>query len=223
MSDAVLQGRPFDRRRSTRTYDLAARTLGGLWFIALAVGTALPATEVAATPTQILSRSCLVLFYFILGWLLITRPPPKAQADGLGPCMAAFVGTYMPWTIVFVSHPAGGPLLDLIATGVGLLGLSMMVFTILHLGKAFSLVPQARKVVRSGPYRWLRHPLYLAEEIAVLGTALIYLSPVAIAILLSHVAVQVCRIRYEEALLRRSFPTYNDYAASTWRLIPFVW
>ena len=104
-----------------------------------------------------------------------------------------------------------------------LLGLFMIIISILHLGKAFSLIPQARNVVRSGPYRWLRHPLYLAEEIALLGTALEYFSALAFGILLLHVSVQVFRIHYEEALLRRTLPGYNDYAAMTWRMMPFFW
>lgn len=223
MSDLVLQGRPFHRLRSTQAYDLVTRLLGALWFLILAVATAWPALRLTAPPMQLLAKSCIVLFYLIMCWLLITRPPAKAQAEGLVPRLAAFIGTYMPWTVVFVSRPAGSPLLDLASTGVGLLGLCMTIITIVHLGKAFSLVPQARKVVRSGPYRWLRHPLYLAEEIVVLGTVLQFFSLTAVAILLIHVAVQVCRIHYEEALLRRSLPAYQDYAAYTWRLVPFVW
>jgi len=223
VSDIVLQGRPFWRLRSTRTYDRAIRFWGALWFLVLAVVTALPGLQIAATPTQMLARACIVLFYLILSWLLMTRPPAKSQADGLGPRVAAFAGTYMPFAIVFFCRPAGSPILDLVSTGIGLLGLFMIIISILHLGKAFSLIPQARNVVRSGPYRWLRHPLYLAEEIALLGTALEYFSALAFGILLLHVSVQVFRIHYEEALLRRTLPGYNDYAAMTWRMMPFFW
>jgi protein-S-isoprenylcysteine O-methyltransferase Ste14 len=78
-------------------------------------------------------------------------------------------------------------------------------------------------LVRSGPYRWLRHPLYVCEEIAVFGTLLQFLSPITALIFATHIGIQVCRIIYEEKLLRESFPEYRNYSASTWRLIPFVW
>src|SRR6266487_540640 len=99
----------------------------------------------------------------------------------------------------------------------------MMLVTIRHLGGSFSLVPQARSVVQTGPYRWIKHPLYLSEEIAVLGVVLQYLTPVTVIVLVLHIGVQVCRILYEEDLLRRNCPEYSTYEASRWRLIPYVW
>ena len=38
----------------------------------------------------------------LLGLLIMTRAPAKAQAEGLLPRIAAFVGTYLPWTIAFL-------------------------------------------------------------------------------------------------------------------------
>src|SRR5256885_659709 len=75
----------------------------------------------------------------------------------------------------------------------------------------------------TGPYRWVKHPLYLAEEIAILGVVLQYLTPVTVVVLVLHIGVQVCRILYEEDLLRRHCPEYSTYEASRWRLIPYVW
>jgi protein-S-isoprenylcysteine O-methyltransferase Ste14 len=99
----------------------------------------------------------------------------------------------------------------------------MTLVTIRHLGRSFSLVPQARNVVQTGPYRWIKHPLYLAEEIAVLGVVLRNLTPLTVALLVLHIGVQICRIYYEEDLLRRNCPEYSSYEASRWRLIPYVW
>ena len=78
-------------------------------------------------------------------------------------------------------------------------------------------------MVQTGPYRWIKHPLYLSEEIVVLGVVLLYLTPGTVILLILHIGVQVCRILYEEDLLRRNFPDYSSYEASRWRLIPYVW
>jgi protein-S-isoprenylcysteine O-methyltransferase Ste14 len=152
----------------------------------------------------------------------MTRSPAKAQAEGLAPRIAAFVGTYLPWTITFFGK-TDQTLPNLASAACVLIGTIMMLVTIRHLGRSFSLVPQAHSVVRTGPYRWIKHPLYLSEEIAILGAALRYLSPVTVFILVLHIGIQVCRILYEEDLLRRTFPEYSSYEASRWRLIPYVW
>src|SRR5262249_33472952 len=150
--------------------------------------------------------------------LILTRAPAKAQAEGIWPRIAAFVGTYLPWTITFFGK-TDQAIPNLMSTAFVLTGLFMTLFTIRHLGRSFSIVPQARQVVQTGPYRWIKHPLYLAEEIAVIGAALQFLSPMTVIIVILHIGVQVCRILYEEDLLRRTFPEYSSYEASRWRLI----
>ncbi|MDH2356860.1 methyltransferase [Bradyrhizobium sp. SSUT112] len=196
--------------------------LGGMWFMLLALGLAIKIGSLSEPWPSLLSSLCLASFYILLGLLVMTRPPAKAHADGLLPRVAAFVGTYMPWTIGFFGE-TDKALPNLASTVCVFAGMIMMLVTIRHLGKSFSLVPQARSVVQTGPYRWIKHPLYLAEEIAVFGVVLKSLSPVTLALFVLHIGVQVCRIYYEEDLLRRNFPEYARYEASRWRLIPLIW
>jgi protein-S-isoprenylcysteine O-methyltransferase Ste14 len=125
--------------------------------------------------------------------------------------------------MVFFAALTNSALLNLISSVCVIAGMALAIFTVLHLGKAFSLVPQARMLVRSGPYRWLRHPLYVCEEIAVFGTLLQFLSPITALMFVTHIGIQVCRIVYEERLLRENLPEFREYAATTWRLIPLVW
>ena len=223
MSEATFENRPFLHLRATYGYDLVMRLLGALWFLGLAIFTAFTMTNAINTPTSLLAKSCLVMFYLIFCLLISIRPRAKAQAYGFLPRLAAFVGTYMPWTMVFFAALTNSALLNLMSSVCVIAGIALATFTVLHLGKAFSLVPQARMLVRSGPYRWLRHPLYVCEEIAVFGTLLQFPSPTTALIFATHIGMQVCRIIYEEKLLRETFPEYREYSASTWRLIPFVW
>jgi protein-S-isoprenylcysteine O-methyltransferase Ste14 len=199
------------------------RLFGGMWFSLLAL---LVATKIGASPgdpwPSILSSFCLAIFYVLLALLIMTRSPARAQADGLAPRIAAFVGSYLPWTITFVGK-TDQALPNLASTACVLIGVIMMLVTIRHLGRSFSLVPQARSVVQTGPYRWIKHPLYFSEEIAVVGVVLQYLTPVTVIVLVLHIGIQVCRILYEEDLLRRTCPEYSDYEASRWRVIPYVW
>ena len=205
------------------------RLFGGMWFLLLAVivlwGIRLKAeaaTSLADVWPSLLSSSCLACFYTILGLLIMMRPPARAQATSWLPKGAAFVGTYLPWSITFFGR-ADAASLNILSFACVMTGIIMMLVTIRHLGRSFSLVPQAHSVVQSGPYRWIRHPLYVAEEIAILGAVLQFLSPATVAILVMHVVIQICRIRYEENLLRGTCPEYAAYEVGRWRVIPHVW
>jgi len=205
------------------SYERMMQLFGGMWFMLLALGVAIKIGASLTDPwPSLLSSFCLAIFYTLLTVLIMTRPPAKAQAAGLLPRIAAFVGSYMPWTISFFGK-TDQALPNLLSTACVLIGIIMMLVTIRHLGRAFSLVPQARSVVQTGPYRWIKHPLYLSEEIVILGVVLQYLTPVTVILLILHIGVQVCRILYEEDLLRRNFPEYSSYEALRWRLIPYVW
>jgi protein-S-isoprenylcysteine O-methyltransferase Ste14 len=91
------------------------------------------------------------------------------------------------------------------------------------LGRSFSLIPQARKLVTSGPYAIVRHPLYLVEEAAVAGVLLQYAWFAALPFLVLHVTVQIMRMQLEEKVLQKAFPEYAAYVRHTPRLIPGVW
>ncbi len=205
------------------SYDRLTRLFGGLWFMLLAL---FVAAKIGASPGEPwpprLSSFCLAIFYMLVALLIMTRPPARAQADGLLPRIAAFAGTYLPWTITFLGK-TDQALPNLASTACVLIGVIMMLVTIRHLGRSFSLTPQARSVVQTGPYRWIKHPLYFSEEIAIVGAALQCLTPATVIVVVLHFGVQVCRILYEEDLLRRACPEYSSYEKSRWRLIPYVW
>jgi protein-S-isoprenylcysteine O-methyltransferase Ste14 len=210
-------------RPNNWSYDRVMRLLGGMWFMLLALCVAIKIGASLTDPwPSLLSSFCLASFYMLLALLIMTRSPAKAQADGLLPRIAAFVGTYLPWTITFFGK-TDQALPNLLSTACVLIGIVMMLVTIRHLGRSFSLVPQARSVVQTGPYRWIKHPLYLSEQIAILGVVLQYLTPVTVIVFVLHIGVQVCRILYEEDLLRRNCPEYSSYEETRWRLIPYVW
>ena len=83
---------------------------------------------------SLLSSFCLATFYVLLALLIMTRSPAKAQADGLLPRIAAFVGSYLPWTITFFGK-TDQALPNLLSTACVLIGMIMMLVTIRHLGR----------------------------------------------------------------------------------------
>jgi protein-S-isoprenylcysteine O-methyltransferase Ste14 len=94
------------------------------------------------------------------------------------------------------------------------------VLVLVWLGRGFAIFPQARRLATGGPYRLVRHPLYLCEQISLFGICVPYLQPWAFLIVLIGFGLQFPRMAYEEDILARTFPRYADYAARTSKIIP---
>jgi len=104
-------------------------------------------------------------------------------------------------------------------------GLVFSVWARWHLGRNWSgevTVKEGHTLIRTGPYRWLRHPIYTGILLALLGTALAIGAArgfIAAALILAGFVV---KLRVEEARMRETFPEYADYCRRTARLVPGV-
>jgi len=103
-----------------------------------------------------------------------------------------------------------------------LTGTLLALWSALTLGRNFSLLPQARTLVTSGPYRFVRHPMYAGGLLIALGEVWLRLSPLVVGLNLVFLAAQLVRLRYEEDLLARTFPEYTAYRKRTSALIPGI-
>jgi len=110
-------------------------------------------------------------------------------------------------------------LLAAVLIGVGSLGSALVLW---RLGKSFSILPEARKLVTGGPYAYVRHPLYSVEIITILGTALQFAAPWSWIIAAIVVLLLWIRSHFEEQVLEQTFPEYAAYRARTKRFIPGV-
>jgi protein-S-isoprenylcysteine O-methyltransferase Ste14 len=156
--------------------------------------------------------------------VLVARMPPRSTAFAWAPRAWAVLGTFA--AVGFQSlPPARLSTAWAIASSVLVcagFGLSLAVLA--ALGRSFSIVPEARRLVVGGPYALCRHPLYLVEQTALLGVALQHTQPWGGLLLAVQFAVQLVRIRYEERVLSDAFPEdYAAYAARTARLVPGVY
>jgi len=120
-----------------------------------------------------------------------------------------------------VSVPIMALGLALEACGVGL-----AIWSRRELGKNWSgriAINEGHELVRSGPYRSLRHPIYTGFLLASLGAALVTGERLAVAGLLLMFLAYWRKIRLEEANLRVAFGAdYDAYTRETWALIPGV-
>lgn len=82
--------------------------------------------------------------------------------------------------------------------------------------------PKAGPLLSTGPYRWIRHPMYASALLLLWASILGHFSAILVIVGLLVTGVIALRIVTEEQFLRASFPDYGIYAQKTKRLIPFL-
>jgi protein-S-isoprenylcysteine O-methyltransferase Ste14 len=114
-----------------------------------------------------------------------------------------------------------------IGLGLGLIAGLLILWTFHSLGRNLTDTVVTRKehtLVETGPYRWVRHPLYTAAALAFLGNSVATANAFLFATGFMAVALLVVRTRKEEAnLVARFGEDYRDYRRRTGRFLPRWW
>jgi protein-S-isoprenylcysteine O-methyltransferase Ste14 len=85
-------------------------------------------------------------------------------------------------------------------------------------------VAEGQKVISTGPYAYVRHPMYAGALLLLIGMPLSLGSSWALLLIVPFTPVLVWRILDEERFLLRNLPGYAEYAGTVrYRLIPYVW
>jgi protein-S-isoprenylcysteine O-methyltransferase Ste14 len=177
-------------------------------------------------------------FGFVAGVLLRRRAPvagERARDRGsLAGILIQAAGFAMVWG---PRRPHGTPIVSMpLVTWLLLTGFAVALAlgsawlgaaSIRTLGKQWSLqarITQDHDLITTGPYRFVRHPIYTAMLGLLLATGLAFSQPVGLGVgLLTFLAGTVLRIRVEERLLRATFgETYDAYARQVPAVVPRV-
>jgi protein-S-isoprenylcysteine O-methyltransferase Ste14 len=171
----------------------------------------------------IASKICTMVFFALLVVMFAVRRVPLHYPITLYSRFVAGAGAFLGIGIVLLTPEelSSGVYLVSLLSIIG--GTLFAVWATATLARSFSIMPEARRLVTSGPYRFVRHPLYLGEFVVLSGLALQHLMPWSLLLLGVQSVFQFERMKSEEGVLARAFPDYADYAARTARLLPGVY
>jgi len=160
----------------------------------------------------------LIFGVFLL--IYIVRKDPVDRSRGAREIIIPLIGGILPFGLLYspphplivnsIKHIYGVFIWMTAATCLTLWGLWT-------LKRAFSVTVEARELVTGGPYRFVRHPVYLGEMLTAGAVATLRFSWLNVVLLILFIAIQLYRSRLEEDKLSRCFPEYRQFAArSLW-------
>lgn len=158
----------------------------------------------------------LILFYFL-------RSPAKSTSKSFVANAIAVTTCFIPLVVFDLSGKAASSATLIVVSDLIILsGMALVIYSLCVLGQSFSIIPQARKLVQKGPYKLIRHPLYLGELISVFGIVLMNVTFLNLLSFLLLAMCQIYRSLREEQLLEETFPEYKEYRSRTYRLVPGI-
>jgi protein-S-isoprenylcysteine O-methyltransferase Ste14 len=176
------------------------------------------------TPTFTITDWIYVLQHLIVLGIALTRPHPKAWDYSISSSIAVGIAyvypyaqvIYLRWSPGYVTWPAAGLVLVTLGAGLSLVSLLVM-------GRLFGVRPALRGLVTHGPYRLVRHPIYLSYVLADIGYNLQEWNSVTLLLVLIGWASLIYRIQAEERLLSQhaEWPAY--VVLVPYRLFPGLW
>ena len=226
-------GWDFTALQQSRLYDVVMRLPMLMWsaFLGLVTVVGLQQYMREADPTlpgavyvlNLAMRVSVIAYLVVIAATVVVRMRPMRKAPGVEPRISALVGTFLLTVVALFPRRDLSMIAGLVSALLTLAGSAFAVVVLAQLRESFSIMAEARRLVTAGVYRRVRHPLYLAEEIAAIGLVMQFFSAWTALILAVQIGFQLRRMRNEEAVLTETFTEYRAYGARTARIVPGIY
>ena len=183
--------------------------------------------------TTIFTWIIYVIWFIIVVYLTVSAIGVKQETQGhllqsvgiMLAIIAAFLLPRLPM-FSFLNVASTNPVIDSLGVIMCAAGMVFLVWARQNLGRNWSQTVSIKKgheLVTSGPYRYVRHPMYAGGIIACIGSAIV-VGGAWILLLVILGLIFLWRVGAEDRLMARQFPNeYPLYKKRTKALIPFVW
>jgi len=155
------------------------------------------------------------MLYVILVIAFSVRSDPVDRSRGVAEIIVPLIGSVLPFALLIQAPAAwilGKPFLLMVVFCWMTIASGFTAWGLWSLRRSFSITVEARSLVTHGPYRWVRHPVYLGEILAAAAVVALRWSLLNLAIFVLFVTIQLLRARWEESKLRRTFPEYFKFS-----------
>jgi protein-S-isoprenylcysteine O-methyltransferase Ste14 len=165
-----------------------------------------------------------ITFLSVVVALFTVRVSPTGPRTTPMQAVVALLGTFILNAAAFVRADSSASTDILIASSALVIaGTLFAIWSLAALGRCFGIFPEVPGLVIRGPYRLVRHPVYVGGIVAAAGILLVKPHPLTLAVLGTLVGLQYWRTLFEERALVAAFPTdYTTYRARVPRLIPIL-
>ena len=191
----------------------------------------IPAVSSLANVSGALTKVLLIILNLLITAGFLMRRNLKKKPETVPEIIVPLIGSffYLMYNFLVYIPAAVNPnllppswILPSILIGVFLnfIGTAIACLATYHLRYSYSLFVEVRDIVSRGPYRFVRHPIYLGYILCTIG--MFFLSPLAgnLVCFLASILITIYRAGLEEKKLLGASPEYREYARKTPSLFP---
>jgi protein-S-isoprenylcysteine O-methyltransferase Ste14 len=176
------------------------------------------------TPTFTITDWIYVLQHLVVLGIALARRPPTARDRSLSSNVAVLLAyAYSYAQVIYLRWVPGGPAWPAVGLVLVSLAACLSLASLLTLGRFFGIRPALRGLATKGPYRVVRHPMYLSYMLGDIGYNLQEWNLGTVLLTMVGWAASLYRIHAEERILSQA-PQWPAYVTSVrYRLLPGLW
>jgi Putative protein-S-isoprenylcysteine methyltransferase len=176
------------------------------------------------TPTLALPDWIYVLQHVMVLVIALTRRPPAVQDHSLGVSAAVAVSYGYPYAqVIYLQRVPGSSFWPEGGMVLIVAGALLSIASLWTLGQRFGIRPALRGLTANGPYRVVRHPMYLSYLLSDLGYNLQECNLGTAALVVTGWIAMIYRIESEERIMAHH-PEWAAYTSTVrYRLLPGIW
>lgn len=176
------------------------------------------------TPTFATADWIYVSGHLLVLWIALTRRPPEVRDLSFPSSIAVLVAYAYPYAqVIYLRWTPGNPVWPEFGLLLVLLGACLSFASLLSLGRWFGVWPALRGLETRGPYRLVRHPMYLGYVLADMGYNLYEYNVGTLLLVIAGWGSLFYRIRAEERILSQDAGWSSYVALVRYRLLPGFW